>query len=280
MSSPSKPIPGSSGEVLTTLPSAYLPHAATGLLHLPRFLAKAKYVKEHGALPASYAKNYKRGMDRFLCLHLGIDPAAVEKIVLESSTDAEIEAKLAQLLPSEVRAAKWNRDYVQKGMTASGREFSQGGPDQHGLRRSRRSDRQRRGPDRIRRRPARLSRPHAVEAAIHSKKQTALNGGRDFQRRRRASEWKPASTNCTIPANTNRSNPLPFCHREGRDARRGDPAGLLRRFAPRTDREFHRAIGYNSRRSRRTPPYEVMEVGCPHPALARWLQNEDIPRPT
>jgi hypothetical protein len=119
----SRPIPGSSGEILTTLPSAYLPHAATGLLHLPRFLAKAKHVKAHGALPASYAKNYKRGMDRFLCLHLGIEPAAVEKIVFESATDTEIEAKLAQLLPADVRAAKWNREYVQKGMTASGRDF-------------------------------------------------------------------------------------------------------------------------------------------------------------
>ena len=37
---PSRPIPGSSGDVLTNLPSAYTPHAATGLLHLPRFLAK------------------------------------------------------------------------------------------------------------------------------------------------------------------------------------------------------------------------------------------------
>ena len=120
---PSQPIPGSSGEVLTTLPSAYLPHAATGLLHLPRFLAKAKYVKVHGALPASYAKNYKRGMDRFLCQHLGIEPAAVEKIVFESATDAEIDAKLQALFPADVRAAKWNRDYLQKGMTPSGREF-------------------------------------------------------------------------------------------------------------------------------------------------------------
>jgi hypothetical protein len=120
---PSKPIPGSSGEVLTSLPSAYQPHAATGLLHLPRFLAKCKYVKEHGALPASYAKNFKRGMDRFLCQHLGIEPAAVEKIVLESATDAEIEAKLKALLPADVRAAQWNRAYVQKGMTANGREF-------------------------------------------------------------------------------------------------------------------------------------------------------------
>ena len=120
---PSKPIPGSSGEVLTSLPSAYLPHAATGLLHLPRFLAKCRFVKERGALPASYAKNYKRGMDRFLCQHLGLEPAALEKIVFESATDAEIDAKLAALLPAEVHAAKWNRDYVQKGLTPSGREF-------------------------------------------------------------------------------------------------------------------------------------------------------------
>ena len=120
---PSKPIPGSSGEVLTSLPSAYQPHAATGLLHLPRFIAKCQYVKQHGTLPASYAKNFKRGMDRFLCLHLGVDPAAVEKIVFEAATDEQIEAGLKALFPADVRAAKWNRDYVQKGMTPSGREF-------------------------------------------------------------------------------------------------------------------------------------------------------------
>jgi hypothetical protein len=119
----SQPVPGSSGEVLTTLPSAYLPHAATGLLHLPRFLAKCRYVKEHGALPASYAKNFKRGMDRFLCLHLGVEPEAVERIVRESATDAEIDAKLRALFPADLRVAKWNRNYVQKGMTPSGREF-------------------------------------------------------------------------------------------------------------------------------------------------------------
>jgi hypothetical protein len=120
---PSKPIPGSSGVVLTTLPSAYQPHPATGLLHLPRFLAKCWYVKRHGALPASYAKNYKRGMDRFLCLHLGIDPNAVEKLVFESADEAEVERRLPGLMPAEVRAARWNREYVQKGMTDAGREF-------------------------------------------------------------------------------------------------------------------------------------------------------------
>lgn len=122
---PSKPIPGSSGAVLTELPSPYVPHAATGLLHLPRFLAKCRYVKQHGALPPSYAKNYKRGCDRFLSVHLGVDPAAVEKLVLESATDAEIETKLKELLPADVRAAQWNRRYVQMGMTAAGREFLQ-----------------------------------------------------------------------------------------------------------------------------------------------------------
>ena len=55
---PSKPIPGSTGEILTCLPSPYQPHAATGLLYLPRFLAKCAYVKTHGALPASYAKAF------------------------------------------------------------------------------------------------------------------------------------------------------------------------------------------------------------------------------
>lgn len=124
---PSRPIPGSTGEVLTCLPSPYVPHAATGLLYLPRFLAKCRYVKEHGALPASYAKNYKRGLDRFLCMHLGIDPGAVEKIVHEcveqNLADDECDRRLLALFPTDVRAAKWNRDLVQKGMTAAGREF-------------------------------------------------------------------------------------------------------------------------------------------------------------
>src|SRR5687767_6177125 len=124
---PSKPIPGSTGDVLTCLPSPYLPHAATGLLYLPRFLAKCRYVKTHGALPPSYAKNYKRGLDKFICLHLGIEPAAVEKIVHEGidagADDAEIDRRVLAIFPPDVRARKWNRDLVHKGMTPAGREF-------------------------------------------------------------------------------------------------------------------------------------------------------------
>jgi hypothetical protein len=47
----------------------------------------------------------------------------VEKIVFESASDEEIDAKLKALFPADVRAPRWNRDYVQKGMTPSGREF-------------------------------------------------------------------------------------------------------------------------------------------------------------
>lgn len=124
---PSKPIPGSTGEILTCLPSPYVPHAATGLLYLPRFLAKCRYVKEHGALPASYAKNYKRGLDRFVSQHLGVDPVAVEKIVhecLDAGLDeAERDRRLLAIFPADLRVAKWNREVVQKGMTTAGRGF-------------------------------------------------------------------------------------------------------------------------------------------------------------
>ncbi|HZZ56958.1 MAG TPA: DUF5069 domain-containing protein [Opitutaceae bacterium] len=120
---PSKPIPGSTGAVLTCLPSPYLPHRDSGLLYLPRFIAKCRYVKEHGSLPPSYAKNYKRGLDRFLCLHLGVEPDAVESIVHGSASDEEVDRRLAGLFPPDVQAAKWNRELVQKGMTESGQDF-------------------------------------------------------------------------------------------------------------------------------------------------------------
>jgi hypothetical protein len=92
-------------------------------MYLPRFLAKCRYVKEHGALPASYAKNFKRGIDRFMCLHLGIDPGAVEAIVRGAKDDEEVERGLVGILPADVRAARWNRELAQKGMTPAGREF-------------------------------------------------------------------------------------------------------------------------------------------------------------
>jgi hypothetical protein len=119
----SKPIPGSTGEILTCLPSPYIPHGATGLMYLPRMIAKCRYVQKHGELPKSYRKNYKRGLDRFLSMHLGVEPTEIETAVHGSADDAELDAKLLALFPDDVRAVKWNRELVQKGMTEAGREF-------------------------------------------------------------------------------------------------------------------------------------------------------------
>jgi hypothetical protein len=52
-----------------------------------------------------------------------VDPAEVEKAVHASTDDAELDRHLLALFPTDVRAAKWNRELVQKGMTAAGQDF-------------------------------------------------------------------------------------------------------------------------------------------------------------
>lgn len=120
MSSPASPRPDT-GAILYDLPSPYLPHPEFGLLHLPRFIGK---IRKHlaGELPPSYQRNFTRGFDGFLCLHLGVDPQAVIAAVRDSQTEADLTARLRALFPAEVRAAKWNRELVQKGMSEMGRE--------------------------------------------------------------------------------------------------------------------------------------------------------------
>lgn len=116
---------GPTGAICRDLPSPYLPHKATGLLHLPRFIAK---IRKHlnGELPESYQRNFCRGFDRFLCLHLGIDPADVIKIVEASGGDDDkLDKDLLALLPEDCNPAKWNRELVQKGMSVMGREALQ-----------------------------------------------------------------------------------------------------------------------------------------------------------
>ena len=116
---------GPTGAICRDLPSPYIPHQVSGLLHLPRFIAK---IRKHlaGELPKSYQRNFCRGFDRFLCLHLGIDPQQVVEAVRESGSDeAALEARLAELLPADCRVAKWNRELVQKGMSVMGREALQ-----------------------------------------------------------------------------------------------------------------------------------------------------------
>lgn len=113
-------IPGSTGEVLTDLPSPYIPHE-NGLMHLPRFIAK---IKKHlkGELPKSYQRNFTKGFDGFLCLHLGIDPKDVIALVREAPDEKAMNASLQKIFPSDLKVEVWNRKLVQMGMSEMGRE--------------------------------------------------------------------------------------------------------------------------------------------------------------
>ncbi len=119
-------------EVLTDLPSPYLPHPQFGLLHLPRFLAKIrKYLR--GELPPSYQRNFCKGFDGFLCLHLQVDPQQVIAAVKESRSEEELQEKLRILFPKDCRPHVWNRELVQKGMSAMGREALQAAKKKMGI---------------------------------------------------------------------------------------------------------------------------------------------------
>jgi hypothetical protein len=104
------------------LPSPYIPHRATGLLHLPRFIAK---IRKHlaGTLPPAYQRNFTKGFDGFLCLHLGVEPQAVIAAVRESGADpSALDARLLALFPADLQPAKWNRELVQRGMSEMGHQ--------------------------------------------------------------------------------------------------------------------------------------------------------------
>lgn len=109
------------GEICYDLPSSYIPHPTTGLLHLPRFIAKIrKHLK--GELPKSYQRNFCKGFDRFLCLHLGVDPEQVITCVRDAKSEEDLSAKLYALFPQDLRVHVWNRELVQKGMSEMGKE--------------------------------------------------------------------------------------------------------------------------------------------------------------
>jgi hypothetical protein len=113
---------GPTGAICFDLPSPYEAHSC-GLLHLPRFIAKCR---KHlaGELPKSYQKNFCRGFDRFLCMHLDIDPKDVVEAVKKAGDDNdELDRLLKELFPEDLRASDWNREITHKGKTKMGREF-------------------------------------------------------------------------------------------------------------------------------------------------------------
>lgn len=97
------------------LPSSYLTHPC-GLMHLPRLLEK---IRRHltGTLSADYAKTLGRGFDDLLCRHLGIEMDALVETVRKHPEEVALEAALARLFPSDLRAHVWNRKLVQRGLT-------------------------------------------------------------------------------------------------------------------------------------------------------------------
>ena len=117
---------------IADLPSPYFPHPAFGLLHLPRFIAKIRlHLKDE--LPKGYHRNFTRGFDGFLCLHLGVSPQEVIEIVKTSSSDKEITDRLKALFPDEVKPHIWNRKLVQMGMSEEGKKALQQSRDHMGV---------------------------------------------------------------------------------------------------------------------------------------------------
>lgn len=111
---------GPTGAILRDLPSPYEAHPC-GLLHLPRFLAK---IRKHlaGELPKSYQRNFTKGFDGFLCLHLAIEPQEVIGIVRDGLSEKDIWLRLEEMLPNDLQANKWNRKVVQMGMSSIAKE--------------------------------------------------------------------------------------------------------------------------------------------------------------
>ena len=84
------------------------------------WLKSKKHLK--GELPKSYQRNFCKGFDRFVCLHLGVDPEQVIACVREASNAEDLDVKLLAIFPKDMRVHVWNRELVQKGMSEMGRE--------------------------------------------------------------------------------------------------------------------------------------------------------------
>ncbi len=125
-------IEGPRGTICFDLPSPYEAHPC-GLLYLPRFIAKIrKHLKE--GLPPVYQKNFCRGFDQFLCLHLSVDPQQVVEAVKEAGDDdIVLDGLLGEIFPEDLKVRKWNHEITHKGQTEAGRAFIKESLDQMGV---------------------------------------------------------------------------------------------------------------------------------------------------
>ena len=75
--------------------------------------------KKHlsGDLPKSYQRNFTKGFDGFLCLHLGIEPQQVIDCVQKATSEHSLNDDPKAIFPANLRAHEWNRRVVQIGMS-------------------------------------------------------------------------------------------------------------------------------------------------------------------
>ena len=80
--------------------------------------------KKHlsGNLPVSYQRNFTKGFDGFLCLHLGVEPDQVIECVKSSASQEELEDKLKRIFPADLKPHIWNRKVVQMGTADMAKE--------------------------------------------------------------------------------------------------------------------------------------------------------------
>ena len=76
----------------------------------------------NGQLPHSYQRNFTKGFDGFLCLHLNLDPTQIIECVKISNSEEELEEELNKIFPSDLRVHEWNRKVVQMGTTDMAKE--------------------------------------------------------------------------------------------------------------------------------------------------------------
>lgn len=102
------------------LPSPYIPHKC-GLMHLPRMLEK---IRRHfaGTLSPEYAKTLGRGFDDLLCQHVGVPMETILEAVRAARDEEDMDRRLVELLPADLRVPVWNRKLVQRGLEGYSRE--------------------------------------------------------------------------------------------------------------------------------------------------------------
>lgn len=75
-----------------------------------------------GELEAYYQPTLGQGFDRMLAEHLGIPFAAFRGIYSTGrESEAEVEIRLAALLPEKLEVERWNRRLVQRGLQGYGK---------------------------------------------------------------------------------------------------------------------------------------------------------------